>query len=99
MCANLPRHRSTVGEKNSDWTICRESKKRQLFYVPVSYFQVTVLTEAGNVFDASLTNSVELAPKSLFYYLKIELSQHFVVLKVRRIHIGQSFECNKQQIQ
>lgn len=70
MCANLPCHRSTVGEKNSDWTICRESKKRQLFYVPVSYFQVTVLMEAGNVFDASLTNSVELAPKSLFYLLE-----------------------------
>lgn len=67
MCANLPHHHSIVGKKKSDWIICGESKKRQLFYVPVSYFQVTVLMEAENVFDASLTNSVELAPKSLFY--------------------------------
>lgn len=67
-----------------DWTICRESKKIQLFYVPVSYFQVTVLMEVGNIFNASLTNSIELAPKSLFY-LKLELCQQFVGLKVRRI--------------
>lgn len=56
--------------KKSDWTICGESRKRQLFYVPVSYFQVTVLMEARNVFYTSLTNSVELAPKSLFYLLE-----------------------------
>lgn len=53
-------------KKKKYCTICRESKKRQLFYVPVSYFQVTVLMEVGNVFGASLTNSVKLAPKSLF---------------------------------
>lgn len=85
--------------KKSDWTLCGESKKRQLFYVPVSYFQVTVLMEAGNVFDASLTNSVGWLQSHCFTYLEIELSQQFVMLKVRRIHIGQSFECNKQQIQ
>lgn len=70
MCANLPCHHSIVWKK-SDWTICGESKKRQLFYVPVSYFQVTVLMEVRNVFDASLSNSVELAPKSLFYLLEV----------------------------
>lgn len=70
-------------EKKSDRTFSPESKKRQ-FSVPVIYLQVTVLMEEGNVFDASLTNSVELAPKSLLY-LKLELCQHFVGLNVRRI--------------
>lgn len=86
MCANFLHHCSVLKkkkERESDWTICGESK-RQLFSVPVSYFQVTVLMEERNVFDEGLTSSVELAPKSLFY-LKLELCQQFVGLKVRRI--------------